>query len=170
MWRGASNSATRTLPAQARNASSCWLRSSRGTLGHEAQDLVRCLARQRSLRAPWALRAAARAGWARKWWGQLGPAKLRVAARLGVDATWRRLASAGAARGRRARAHRSGPRARRGRALQLASASVTVQDEHTAVAKKTFDCLQQRGIFMGSPHFSNDRAKWCHPFPKLKAS
>ena len=51
-----------------------------GRWGQEAHDLVRCLARQRSLRAPWALRVAARAGWARRWWGQLSCALQRALA------------------------------------------------------------------------------------------
>ena len=51
-----------------------------GRRGQEAHDLVRHLARQRSLRAPQALRAAARAGWARRWWGQLGCALQRALA------------------------------------------------------------------------------------------
>ena len=57
--------------------------------GPEAHDLVPHLARQRSLRAPQALRAAARAGWARKWWGQLGCALQRAFSSTLLGDIWR---------------------------------------------------------------------------------
>ena len=60
-----------------------------GRWGPEAHDLVRHLVRQRSLRAPQALRAAARAGWARRWWGQLGCALQRALASTLLGDVWR---------------------------------------------------------------------------------
>ena len=55
-----------------------------GRWGQEAHDLVRCVARQRSLRALRALRAAASAGW-----GQLGCALQRVSASTLLGGVWR---------------------------------------------------------------------------------
>ncbi|CAE7415332.1 CPY1 [Symbiodinium sp. KB8] len=56
-----------------------------------AHDLVRSLTQQRSLRAPRALRAAARAGWERLWWGQLGCALQRALASTLLGGCWRAL-------------------------------------------------------------------------------
>ena len=72
------------------------------------------------------LRAAARGGWARRWWGQLGCPLQRALASTLLGGVWRAPAQPGA------RPHRLNLRARRGRAaLQVAPAGVTVRDEHT---------------------------------------
>ena len=60
-----------------------------GRSGQEAHDLVRDLAQQRPLRAPRALRAAARSGWERRWWGQLGCALQRALASTLLGGCWR---------------------------------------------------------------------------------
>ncbi|CAE7232384.1 GOR [Symbiodinium natans] len=60
-----------------------------GRWGQEAHDLVRDLAQQRSLRAPRALRAAARSGRERWWWGQLGCALQRALASTLLGGCWR---------------------------------------------------------------------------------
>ena len=86
---GASNGATLNWPARARNASSSWLRRSAGDGGKRRTTLVRSLAQQRSLRAPRALRAAARAGWEHRWWGQLGCALPRALASTLLGGRWR---------------------------------------------------------------------------------
>ncbi|CAE7649959.1 unnamed protein product, partial [Symbiodinium necroappetens] len=60
-----------------------------GRWGQEAHNLVRSLVQQRSLRAPRALRAAARAGWEHRWWGQLGCALPRALASTLLGGRWR---------------------------------------------------------------------------------
>ena len=62
------------LPCSGMLSSCAWGETSAAPAPQLAQaaETTPSLAQQRSLRAPRALRAAARAGWERRWWGQLG--------------------------------------------------------------------------------------------------
>ena len=82
-----SRAATLNWPARARNASSSWLRRSADDGGK--RRTTSSAASRSSLRAPRALRAAARAGWERRWWGQLGCALQRALASMLLGGCWR---------------------------------------------------------------------------------
>ena len=114
---GANNGATLNWPALARNASSSWLRRSGGDGGGGARPRPQPRAAASPTRAAGAASCCPRGVGA----PVVGAARLRVAARLGLDAAGRLLARTGAAYRRRARAARVGPGARRGGAARQAT-------------------------------------------------